>query len=93
VDFINAQILKAQNLVNEAKATLAARSEGQAIVEYGLVLVLVGVAAVVGLTALSGQIYDPNTTIVVATSTVPAHASDGALNAAIFALSGGTRAA
>jgi hypothetical protein len=63
------------------------------MVEYGLILVLVAVVAIVGLTVVGGQIYDPNATIVAATSTVPAHVSDGTLNAVIFALSSGTRAA
>lgn len=51
MDFINRQIVKVH-------AAFAAREDGQALVEYGLVLVLVSIVAVVGLTAVSGQLYD-----------------------------------
>jgi Flp pilus assembly pilin Flp len=60
VDFINTQIVKAQNLLSEAKVALAARRQGQAMVEYGLILVLVSVVAVVGLTAIGGDLYSAN---------------------------------
>jgi Flp pilus assembly pilin Flp len=59
VDFINAQIVKVQ-------AAFAAREEGQAMVEYGLILVLVSVVAVLGLTAIGTSLWtagltDPTT--------------------------------
>jgi Flp pilus assembly pilin Flp len=52
MDFINTQIVKAQ-------AAVTAREEGQAMVEYGLILALVSVVAVASLgfiaTALIGD--------------------------------------
>ena len=60
MNFINTQIVKAQAALHVAQESLAdrlsARSEGQAMVEYGLVLVLVSVVAVVGLTAIGNQL-------------------------------------
>jgi Flp pilus assembly pilin Flp len=49
MDFINTQIVKAQ-------AALTAREEGQAMVEYGLVLALVSVVTVAVLTAIGGAL-------------------------------------
>lgn len=49
MDFVKAQIAKAN----------AARAKGQAMVEYGLILVLVSVVAIVGLTVIGGELYSP----------------------------------
>jgi pilus assembly protein Flp/PilA len=49
MDFINTQIVKVQ-------AAMAAREEGQAMVEYGLLAGLISVAAVVILGTLGGQV-------------------------------------
>ena len=48
-DFINSMIVKAQT-------TVAARQEGQAMVEYGLVLALVSVVAILALTAIGTNV-------------------------------------
>lgn len=47
MDFIN-------NLIVKAQATVTAREEGQAMVEYGLILVIVSVAALVTLGTVAG---------------------------------------
>lgn len=93
MDFINRQIVKAQNLVNEAKDVLTSRSEGQALVEYGLILVLVSVVAVVGLTALSGQLYTATAPTITAGTPPTIPGTSPVFNKIIFALSGGTKAA
>jgi Flp pilus assembly pilin Flp len=54
VDFVNTQIVKVQ-------AAFAAREEGQAMVEYGLILVLVSVVAIAGLGLIGGQLWDVTT--------------------------------
>jgi Flp pilus assembly pilin Flp len=51
MDFINTQIVKAQ-------AALTAREEGQAMVEYGLVLVLVAVVSITLLTTIGTGLRD-----------------------------------
>jgi Flp pilus assembly pilin Flp len=102
MNFINSAIVNVQATLTVAKDSLAdrlgTRSEGQAMVEYGLVLVLVGVAAVVGLTALSGSLYNPNAAL---SSTPPAAIAwatgatktPGVFNQIIAVLSGGTKGA
>jgi hypothetical protein len=67
--------------VNYIKASgVAARARGQAMVEYGLILVLVSVVAVVGLTVVGGQLYNP-------TMVNPIPAADGTISAAAYDLS------
>lgn len=102
MDFINRQIVNAQAAVHVAWDSLADRltdrEEGQALVEYGLILVLVSVVAVVGLTALSGQLYVgslPTGAVVTAGSPPVAGTMPGTapvFNKIIFALSNGYRA-
>jgi hypothetical protein len=66
-----------KTLATKVQATgVAARAKGQAMVEYGLILVLVSVVAIVGLTVVGGQLYNPamvSTDVVAGTSTVPVH--------------------
>jgi Flp pilus assembly pilin Flp len=51
VDFINTQIVKAH-------AALTVREEGQAMVEYGLILVLVSVVAIAALGIIGGDLHN-----------------------------------
>jgi Flp pilus assembly pilin Flp len=53
MDFIKSLTAKIQ------ASGAAARAKGQAMVEYGLVLVLVSVVAIVGLTVIGGELYSP----------------------------------
>jgi pilus assembly protein Flp/PilA len=56
MNFINTQIVKAQ-------AAVAAREEGQAMVEYGLILVLVSVVAIAALGTIGGDLVTKFTVI------------------------------
>jgi Flp pilus assembly pilin Flp len=82
MNFINTQIVKAQAALTVATDhltdRLTAREEGQAMVEYGLVLVLVSVVAIVGLTAIGKDLYIPGATATTA----------GVFNKIIFAFTG-----
>jgi Flp pilus assembly pilin Flp len=69
-------------LATKVQATgVATRAKGQAMVEYGMILVLVSVVALAALFVVGGQLYNPamnNTVggtgdIVAATTTVPVH--------------------
>jgi Flp pilus assembly pilin Flp len=101
MNFINSAIVNTQAALTVAadhiSDRLSARSEGQAMVEYGLILVLVGVVAIAGLTLIGGQLYDP-AWVVTGTGSAAKLAKDGAaanavapvFNQILFALSGGT---
>jgi Flp pilus assembly pilin Flp len=86
-----------KNLTAKIHASgVAARAKGQALVEYGLILVLVSVVAVVGLTALSGQLYTSTApaitgTVGSASATIPG--TSPVFNKVIFALSGHNQSA
>ena len=65
--FINSLIVKAQatliTSLDNAQDNLNARQEGQALIEYGLIAALVGVALVAGLGALKGALYGSSTSV------------------------------
>lgn len=93
-DFINTQIVKAQAALHVAKESLMERAEGQAMVEYGLILVLVSVVAIVGLTVVGGQLYVANetgTTYSATTGVITWAKTPGVFNQLIAALSNNTK--
>jgi pilus assembly protein Flp/PilA len=57
--------------VNRALAALKAREEGQAMVEYALILGLVSVIAIAALTAIGGSVNGVLTAVQTALAAVP----------------------
>jgi Flp pilus assembly pilin Flp len=105
MNFVNSAIVNAQAALTVATDRLSDhlsdRSEGQAMVEYGLILVLVSVVAIVGLTVIGGQLYS-NALVDADLTSFPGAAAKfkftgtgihapGVFNQLILALSNGTQ--
>jgi Flp pilus assembly pilin Flp len=99
MNFINTQIVNVQAALHVAKDSLMDRAEGQAMVEYGLILVLVSVVAIVGLTVVGGQLYNPNAALTSGAGVTPLVWATGStkvpgiFNTLIAYLSGETKGA
>lgn len=57
------QYLRIQNWIEERKEAVGERVEGQGLVEYALILVLVSIAAFVTLNALGGELSPAYTAV------------------------------